>query len=121
MKLLDPVLRLLGASVAAKISGALVRKTIQGLCASLGMFLLCLPLFSQGSSTGRILGAVTDQTGGAVAGATVSVLGHAKRHDANTHHRRRGRVQRAGVDSGYVYRQGGVQRFQGNPAREYRS
>lgn len=29
--------------------------------------------FPQGSSTGRILGAVTDQTGGALAGATVSV------------------------------------------------
>lgn len=37
------------------------------------MLLACLPGFSQGSSTGRILGAVTDQTGGVLAGATVSI------------------------------------------------
>src|SRR5579872_2209095 len=37
------------------------------------MVLACLPGFSQGSSTGRILGAVTDQTGGVLAGATVSI------------------------------------------------
>ena len=36
-------------------------------------FLNCAPLFSQGP-TGRILGTVTDATGGAVAGATVTVL-----------------------------------------------
>ena len=34
---------------------------------------LCLPAFSQGSA-GRILGTVTDQSGGVVAGATVSVI-----------------------------------------------
>ena len=43
------------------------------LSATLGMLLMCLPLFSQGSY-GRILGAVTDQTGGVIAGATVTVL-----------------------------------------------
>ena len=37
------------------------------------MLLLCLPAFSQGSF-GRILGTVTDQSGGVVAGATVSVI-----------------------------------------------
>jgi len=35
-------------------------------------FLACSPLFSQGS-TGRILGTVTDQSGGAVAGAAVTI------------------------------------------------
>jgi hypothetical protein len=43
------------------------------LSATLGVLLICLPLFSQGSY-GRILGAVTDQTGGVIAGATVTVL-----------------------------------------------
>jgi hypothetical protein len=37
------------------------------------MLLLSLPAFSQGSS-GRILGTVTDQSGGVVANATVSVI-----------------------------------------------
>jgi len=41
--------------------------------ATLGLLLICVPLFSQGSF-GRILGTVTDQTGGVVAGATVTVL-----------------------------------------------
>jgi hypothetical protein len=35
-------------------------------------FLNCAPLFAQGTA-GRILGAVTDQSGGAIAGATVVV------------------------------------------------
>ena len=43
------------------------------LSAALGALLICVPLFSQGSY-GRILGAVTDQTGGVIAGATVTVL-----------------------------------------------
>ena len=38
----------------------------------LTVFLLCLPLFSQ-TSQGTIQGAVFDQTGGAIAGATVTV------------------------------------------------
>ncbi|HYT08440.1 MAG TPA: carboxypeptidase-like regulatory domain-containing protein, partial [Rugosimonospora sp.] len=40
--------------------------------AALGVLLICLPLFSQGSY-GRILGSVTDQSGGVIAGATVTV------------------------------------------------
>jgi hypothetical protein len=36
------------------------------------VFLFCIPLFSQGSA-GRILGTVTDQTGGAIAGATITI------------------------------------------------
>ena len=37
------------------------------------ILLLCAPAFSQGN-TGRILGTVTDQSGGVVAGATVTVI-----------------------------------------------
>src|SRR5579862_699509 len=39
----------------------------------LGVLLLCVPAFSQGNA-GRIMGTVTDQSGGVVAGATVSVV-----------------------------------------------
>jgi hypothetical protein len=40
--------------------------------AALGMFLFCFSTLSQGNA-GRILGSITDQSGGAVAGAVVSV------------------------------------------------
>src|ERR1700674_5569039 len=50
-----------------------LRKAVQLLVGTMGLLLLCLPLFSQGSS-GRILGTVTDQSGGVVAGATVTVI-----------------------------------------------
>jgi Carboxypeptidase regulatory-like domain/TonB dependent receptor len=36
-------------------------------------FVVCVAGYSQGSSTGRISGTISDQTGGAVAGATVSI------------------------------------------------
>jgi hypothetical protein len=49
--------------------GACLRVLAAGAC----MFLVCLPVFSQGSA-GRILGSVTDQSGGVLAGATVTVL-----------------------------------------------
>src|SRR5712691_10813288 len=52
--------------------GVRFRKAIQLLGGVMGMLLLCLPLFSQGSS-GRILGTVTDQSGGVISGATVTV------------------------------------------------
>src|SRR6267143_2730201 len=52
--------------------GARFRKAMQLLGGTMGVLLLCLPLFSQGSS-GRILGTVTDQSGGVVAGATVTI------------------------------------------------
>src|SRR5216684_4274620 len=48
-------------------------RTMQALCLSIGVFLVCVPLFSQGSQ-GRILGTVTDQTGGVISSATVTVL-----------------------------------------------
>src|ERR1700704_4180734 len=53
--------------------GARFRKAGQLLGGTMGVLLLCLPLFSQGSS-GRILGTVTDQSGGVVAGATVTII-----------------------------------------------
>src|SRR6267154_4101586 len=49
------------------------RKMVVLLGGLLGVLLLCLPLFSQGSF-GRILGTVTDQSGGVVSGATVMVV-----------------------------------------------
>src|SRR5216683_1415919 len=48
------------------------RKALQLLGGTMGVLLLCVPLFSQGSA-GRILGTVTDQSGGVVAGATVTI------------------------------------------------
>src|ERR1700680_4859087 len=42
------------------------------LSATLGVLLICVPLFSQGNF-GTILGTITDQSGGVVAGATVTV------------------------------------------------
>src|SRR5579864_326619 len=45
---------------------------IQGLGVSVVFWLFCLPAFSQ-LNYGRILGAITDQTGGVIAGATVTV------------------------------------------------
>jgi hypothetical protein len=50
-----------------------VRKAAEVLGATLAVLLICLPLFSQGNF-GRILGTVTDQSGGAISGATVTVL-----------------------------------------------
>src|SRR6266478_5212676 len=59
-------------STSKRSWGVGFRKAFQMLGGVMGMLLLCLPLFSQGSS-GRILGTVTDQSGGVVSGATVTV------------------------------------------------
>src|ERR1019366_8562493 len=48
-------------------------KAIRVLGVSVAVFLFCLPAFSQGSS-GRIRGTITDSNGGAIAGATVTIL-----------------------------------------------
>src|ERR1700730_31842 len=53
--------------------GVRFRKASQILCGAMGMLLLSLPAFSQGSF-GRILGTVTDQSGGVISSATVTVL-----------------------------------------------
>src|ERR1700730_8612282 len=53
-------------------SSAASKTIIPVLGVGLAMLLLCLQAYSQGSS-GRILGTVTDQSGGVIAGATVTV------------------------------------------------
>ncbi len=60
-------------SMSKASSGGWCRNTIKFLAVTFGVLLLCLPAFSQGN-TGRILGTVADQSGGVVAGATVSVI-----------------------------------------------
>ena len=49
-----------------------LRKTIRLMGASIGIFVMCLSLFAQ-INKGRILGTVTDQTGGVIGGASVTV------------------------------------------------
>src|SRR5467141_1485054 len=51
----------------------MIKKTLQVLGVMFGVLLLCLPAFSQGSS-GRIVGTITDANGGAITGATVTIL-----------------------------------------------
>src|ERR1700682_3719407 len=53
--------------------GVRIRKVLQILGGVMGVLLLCLPLCSQGNF-GRIMGTVTDQSGGTVSGATVTVV-----------------------------------------------
>ena len=45
---------------------------MQALCLSMGIFVLSVPLFAQGN-LGRITGTITDQSGGVIAGAAVTV------------------------------------------------
>src|SRR6266851_9287986 len=59
-------------STSKRFWGVSFRKAMQLLGGVMAVLLLCLPLFSQGSS-GRILGTVTDQSGGVISGATVTV------------------------------------------------
>jgi hypothetical protein len=54
------------------VRSSMSEKALRVLGVMFGVLLLCLPAFSQGTA-GRILGTVTDQTGGAMAGATVIV------------------------------------------------
>jgi hypothetical protein len=49
-----------------------VKRAVQFLGATIGVFLICIPAWSQGNA-GRILGTLTDQSGGVLVGATVSV------------------------------------------------
>jgi hypothetical protein len=49
------------------------RKTVKVLSVSFGLLLFCIPVFSQ-LNYGRIFGGITDQTGGAIAGATVTII-----------------------------------------------
>jgi hypothetical protein len=49
------------------------RKAIRVLGMGLGILMLSLPLFPQGNA-GRILGAITDQSGGVIVGSTVTII-----------------------------------------------
>jgi carboxypeptidase family protein len=59
--------------MSSKSLRAKAARAMQALCLCIGVFLVCVPLFSQGSQ-GRILGTITDQTGGVVSNATVTVV-----------------------------------------------
>jgi Carboxypeptidase regulatory-like domain/TonB dependent receptor len=50
-----------------------VRNAAELLGVTLGVILICFPLFSQ-TSSGRILGIVADQSGGVIPGATVTII-----------------------------------------------
>ncbi len=67
---------LMKSSVSIINSGAqstMIKKTLQVLGVMFAVLLLCVPVFSQGSS-GRIVGTITDANGGAITGATVTIL-----------------------------------------------
>src|SRR3984957_8628692 len=64
-------------SVSQRPSGGWCGITIKFLAVTFGVLLLSLPAFSQGNA-GRILGTVTDQSGGVVANATVTVVDTAR-------------------------------------------
>jgi hypothetical protein len=49
-----------------------IPRAIRALCLIVGVLFICAPLFSQGN-LGRITGTITDQSGGVIAGATVTV------------------------------------------------
>jgi hypothetical protein len=59
--------------VVKRCWGARTKKAAQILGGVFAVLLLCLPAYSQGNF-GRILGTVTDQSGGVISGATVSVI-----------------------------------------------
>ena len=60
-------------SKVAAFGWAGLRKTVAVSSVTLGALLLCLPLSLFSQSYGRILGSVTDQSGGVISGATVTV------------------------------------------------
>ena len=56
----------------SKLLRVTAARAVRALLLSAAIFLICVPLFSQGNQ-GRITGTITDQTGGAISGATVTV------------------------------------------------
>jgi hypothetical protein len=54
-----------------------MNKAVRMGCLAVAIFLICLPAFSQGTA-GRILGGVSDQSGGAMSGATITILDTAR-------------------------------------------
>ncbi len=63
-----------------------MNKAVGMVCLAVAIFLICLPAFSQGTA-GRILGGVTDQSGGAMSGATVTILDTARGTTRTLDHR----------------------------------
>jgi hypothetical protein len=61
-----------GRAMASRVVLSNVSKLLRILSAAIAVFLICAPLFSQGSQ-GTIQGGVFDQSGGAIAGAMVTV------------------------------------------------
>ena len=61
------------SAVNSRSRVASIRTVFQWVAGMLALLLLSLPVWSQGSF-GRILGTVTDQSGGVVTGATISVI-----------------------------------------------
>jgi carboxypeptidase family protein/TonB-dependent receptor-like protein len=59
--------------VFSQLLRAKAMRAMQALCLCVGVLLACAPAFSQGNQ-GRILGTITDKTGGVVSNATVTVL-----------------------------------------------
>ena len=72
-------------AVSKRCWGARSNKAMQLLGGVFAVLLLCVPAFSQGSF-GRILGTVTDQSGGVVVGATVTVIDTERGTHSNPHH-----------------------------------
>src|ERR1700730_2023560 len=64
-------------SLQCKLSPSSVSRVGSALWATVVLFLICLSAFSQ-SNQGTIQGGIFDQTGGAIAGATVSVIDTAR-------------------------------------------
>jgi hypothetical protein len=62
-----------GSFVQVVVRSNIGRKALQILGATFAVLLLCIPAYSQGSS-GRIVGTITDANGGAITGATVTIL-----------------------------------------------
>src|SRR5579862_3673622 len=62
-----------GSSVSAQRTKEGARLAVIAFVCFCLLFLTSRPAFSQGGDTGRILGAITDQTGGSLVGAMVTV------------------------------------------------
>jgi hypothetical protein len=60
-------------TTSKRTRGVRFRRAMQVLGATMGLLLLCVPLYSQ-ANFGRISGTVTDPSGGAISGARVTVL-----------------------------------------------
>ena len=85
--------------------GNSVKKALPALVATLALLLVCVPAFSQGSQ-GAIQGGVFDQSGGAIAGATVTVTDVARGVARTLTTDSAGAIRGAERESRHVYGQG---------------